>query len=141
MDHLVIILALNGALVLLLSLIAGMFLYLAILREHEQSAWHLLHAGGTGRGVMLLALAALLEYPDLPRGLLAASAWLILIFVWTSMLAMGIRAVMGARGLRLEGGLANRVVYVSYAVGTVTVFPGFALFIYGLTSRLGAAVA
>jgi len=136
MDHLVIILALNGALVLLLSLIAGMFLYLAILREHEQSAWHLLHAGGTGRGVMLLALAALIEYPALPFELLSAAIWMILFFVWSSMLAMATRALSGERGLRFEGGFANRLVWISYALGTLTVFPGFVLLTYGFVNAL-----
>jgi hypothetical protein len=136
MDQLVIILALNGALVLGVSLVAGMFLYLAILRDRDQAAWHLLHAGGTGRGVMLLALAALIEYPALSDQLTEIMAWLIIFFVWTSMLAMGVRAVSGERGLRLEGSFANRLVYVSYGLGTLTVFPGFAILIYGLIKAL-----
>ncbi len=136
MDQLVIILALNGVLVLTVSLFAGLFLYLAILQDKDQAAWHLLHAGGAGRGVMLLALAALIERPALSLELVTIAAWLIIFFVWTSMLAMGIRAVFGDRGLRLEGSLANRVVYLSYALGTVTVFPGFALLIYGLVKAL-----
>lgn len=136
MDQLVVILALNGALVLTVSLFAGLFLYLAILNGRDQAAWHLLHAGGTGRGVMLLALAALIQYPVLPFWLVSVAAWLIIFFVWTSMLAMGIRAIWGDRGLRLEGSLANRLVYLSYALGTVTVFPGFALLIYGLIKAL-----
>ncbi len=136
MDQLVIILALNGALVLTVSLFAGLFLYLAILQDKDQAAWHLLHAGGAGRGVMLLALAALIEQPALSLELVTIAAWLIIFFVWTSMLAMGIRAVCGDRGLRLEGSFANRVVYLSYALGTVTVFPGFALLIYGLAKAL-----
>jgi len=117
-------------------MIAGMFLYLAILRQREPAAWHLLHAGGTGRGVMLLALAALLEYPALSASLLQTAAWLIVFFVWSSMLAMAIRAVSGERGLRLEGSFANRLVYLSYALGTLTVFPGFALLIYGFARAL-----
>lgn len=136
MDQLVIILALNGALVLTVSLFAGLFLYLAILNGRDQAAWHLLHAGGAGRGVMLLALAALIQYPALPFWLVSLAAWLIIFFVWTSMLAMGIRAIRGDRGLRLEGSLANRLVYLSYALGTATVFPGFALLIYGLFKAL-----
>ena len=136
MERLALILALNGATVLLLSLVAGMFLYLAILHSREQAAWHLLHAGGTGRGVMLLALAALIEYPALSPLLLEAAVWMIVFFVWMSMLAMAIRAVCGDRGLRFEGSLANRVVWISYALGTLTVFPGLALLIYGFARAL-----
>ncbi len=136
MDRLVIILALNGALVLGVSLVAGMFLYLTILSDRDPAAWHLLHAGGTGRGVMLLALAALIELPALSDQLASISAWLIIFFVWASMLAMGIRAISGDRGLRFEGSFANRLVYVSYGLGTLAVFPGFALLIYGLIKAL-----
>ena len=136
MDRLVIILALNGALVLVIAMLAGLLLYLAILNERDQAAWHLLHAGGTGRGVMLLALAALVEYPDLPPSQITLAAWLILFFVWTSMLSMGIRAVSGARGLRFAGGIANRLAWVSYALGTLAVFPGFGLLIYGFGKAL-----
>ncbi len=138
MNQLAVILALNGALVLLVGLVAGMFLYLAILHQRDQAAWHLLHASGTGRGVMLLALAALVDYPALPLWLLETTAWLILFFVWTSMLAMATRAITGARGLRLEGSFANRLVYTSYGLGTLTVFPGFLLLIYGFASALWA---
>lgn len=136
MDQLVIILALNGALVLVISMIAGLFLYLSILNDRDPAAWHLLHAGGTGRGVMLLALAALIEIPALSDQLAAVSAWLIIVFVWTSMLAMGIRAISGDRGLRFDGPFANRLVYVSYGLGILAVFPGFALLIYGLLMAL-----
>lgn len=136
MDELVIILALNGALVLTLGMIAGLFLYLSILNDRDSAAWHLLHAGGTGRGVMLLALAALIERPALTQELATTAAWLIMFFVWTSMLAMGIRAISGDRGLRLEGSFPNRLVYISYGLGTLTVFPGFALLIYGLIKAL-----
>lgn len=136
MDRLAILLALNGMLVLLVSLVAGLFLYLAIKSGREQAAWHLLHAGGTGRAVMLLALAALVEYPSLTLEQMQAACWLVLVFVWTSMGAMGIRAVSGHRGLSLQGALANRMVYLLYAVGTVAIFPGCALLIFGLFNAL-----
>ena len=132
MNQLALYLALNGALVLVISMVAGLFLYLSILHGRDQAAWHLLHAGGSGRGVMLLALAALVEYPALPQWLMTLAAWGIIFFVWTSMLAMSIRAIRGDRGLRFEGGLANRAVWVSYGLGTLAIFPAFAVLIYGL---------
>ncbi len=136
MQNLPVILALNGAAVLFISMLAGMFLYLAIVHAREQAAWHLLHAGGSGRGVMLLALAALVEYPALPPWLTTIVVWLIIFFVWTSMLAMSIRAVFGDRGLRFEGGFANRLVWVSYGAGALAVFPAFGILIFGLASAL-----
>ena len=136
MDRLAILLALNGMLVLVVSLVAGLLLYLTIKKGRDEAGWHLLHAGGAGRAVMLLALAALVEYPSLTFGQMQAASWLVLIFVWTSMCAMGIRAVSGYRGLRLEGALANRIVYLLYAIGTVAIFPGCALLIFGLYAAL-----
>ncbi len=136
MDRLAIHLALNGALVLTISLFAGLFLYLAIRKEKQQAAWHLLHAGGTGRGVMLLALAAIIEYPVLPFWQLSTSAWLFIFFTWTSMVAMTIRAVTGERGLKCQGSTANKLVYIFYALGTVAIFPAIALLIYGLIMAL-----
>ena len=136
MDRLAIHLALNGALVLAVSLVAGLFLYLAIRNEKQQAAWHLLHAGGTGRGVMLLALAAIIEYPVLPFWLLSAAAWLFIFFTWTSMAAMTIRAVTGERGLKCQGSMANKLVYIFYVLGTVAIFPAIALLIYGLFMAL-----
>ena len=136
MERLAILLALNGMLVLVVSLVAGLFLYLAIRRGTKEEAWHLLHAGGAGRAVMLLALAALVEYPSLTYVQLQVACWLVLLFVWTSMGAMGIRAVSGNRGLRLEGALTNRIVYLLYAIGTVAIFPACALLIFGLYAAL-----
>ena len=136
MEHLVILLALNGMLVLVVSLCAGLFLYLAIKNDREQAAWHLLHAGGAGRAVMLLALAALVEYPALTLAQLQVACWLVLLFVWTSMLAMSIRAVSGQRGLRLEGSPGNRLVFLLYAIGTLAIFPGCGLLVYGFLAAL-----
>jgi hypothetical protein len=135
-DKLIIYLALNGALVLTVSLVAGLFLYLAIRDDKEQAAWHLLHAGGTGRGIMLLALAAIIKYPALSFWQLTTMVWLVILFVWTSMFAMGIRAVSGERGLKLTGSLTNKMVYILYALGTIAIFPACALLIYGLVKAL-----
>jgi len=72
----------------------------------------------------------------LPFELLSAAIWMILFFVWSSMLAMATRALSGERGLRFEGGFANRLVWISYALGTLTVFPGFVLLTYGFVNAL-----
>ena len=66
MHELTILLALNGAVVLTISIAAGLFLYRAILHERSDEArWHLVHLGGTVRGVMLIALAAIVPLPAL----------------------------------------------------------------------------
>ena len=118
---------------LTVSISAGLFLYWAILKtKSNEAAWHLVHSGGSVRGVMLIALAAIISLPALPSWQLSTFVWLMLFFVWTSMLAMIIAAVSGERGLRYDGSVTNELVYVLYAVGTVAVFPACLLLIVGL---------
>jgi hypothetical protein len=136
MQTLAIQLALNGAAVLLVSLLAGLLLYRAILFNGREAAWHLVHAGGSARGIMLMALAATIHLPALPDWQLASIAGLIIFFAWTSMLAMLIAAATGERGLRCSGSFANRLVYLLYGVGTVAVFPAFLWLIAGLLRAL-----
>lgn len=138
MDKLAIHLALHGSIVLTISILCGLFLYLAILNSKRVDVWHLVHAGGTSRGIMLIALAAIISIPALPLWQLSAMAWLMIFFVWTSMLAMIIAAISGERGLSFEGTGTNKVVYLLYAAGTITVFPACLLLIYGLFNAISA---
>jgi len=136
MDKLEIHLALHGVLVLTVSIVGGLLLYRAILTSTKQSAWHLLHAGGTARGILLIALAATIHLPALPFWQVVTIAWLIIFFVWTSMLAMLIAAASGDRGLRFSGSIANRLVYILYGVGTLAIFPACAWLASGLIKAL-----
>lgn len=136
MEKLAIHLALHGAAILTISLLAGLFLYSSILKNKNVAAWHLVHAGGSGRGVMLIALAAIMPLPKLPFWQLSTLIWLVIFFTWTSMLAMIIRAFSGKRGLRCEGSNANKLVFILYALGTIAIFPAFLLLIAGLINAL-----
>ena len=132
MDRLAIHLALHGALILTLSILAGFMIYRAILRGTREAGWHLLHAGGTARGVMLIAFAAIVHLLALDALYLAWFAWLMIVFAWTSTLAMLIAAATDDRGHHFSGSLANRLVFVLYGVGTVAVLPACALLAGGL---------
>jgi multisubunit Na+/H+ antiporter MnhG subunit len=136
MDKLAIHLALHGAVVLTISIAAGLCLYSAILKNKNEAAWHLVHAGGTVRGVMLMALAAIIHIPVLPLWQLSTLVWLIIFFVWTSMLAMIIAAASGDRGLGFSGSNTNKLVYILYALGTIAIFPACLLLIVGLFKAL-----
>lgn len=136
MDNLAIQLALHGSIVLVVSLISGLFLYADILKNKNKAAWHLSHAGGSARGIMLIALAAVIHLPDLPLWQVSTLVWLIIFFTWTSTLAMIIAAVSGERGLGFSGSITNKVVYVLYGVGVIAVFPAFLLLIFGLLNAL-----
>jgi hypothetical protein len=136
MESLPIHLALHGVLVLFLSVVGGLLLYRSILHHTNRADWHLLHAGGSARGILLIALSAVVDLPELPGWQIEAAAWSVVYFAWTSTLAMLIRAVTGETGFRLSGSTTNRVVFVLYASGAVVLFPGLLVLAYGLLRAL-----
>jgi hypothetical protein len=131
LDKLPILLALNGAAVLVVSLFGGLLLYRASLSNRHEHGWHLLHAGAAGRGIMLLALAPAARWTALPDWLLWTAAALIVVFVWTSTLAMIVVAVTGERGFGWFGPPANKCAFGLYAIGAAAVFSGLLLLIVG----------
>jgi hypothetical protein len=135
-ERLAVLLALNGALVLLVSMAAGLALYRTILARGNHADWHLLHAGGTSRGVMLIALGATVDLADLSDLATRTAAFLILYFAWTSVAAMILRALTGETGFRFAGRAANRITFFLYATGTVAVFLGFGIWAAGLLDAL-----
>jgi len=136
MDKLAIHLALHGVAVLTVSLCAGLYTYRAILHADRAAAWHLAHAGGSARGVMLVALAAIVRLPALPLWELSLAGWLLIFFSWTSVFAMIVAAASGERGLTLRGSNTNKLVFVLYLVGGVAVFPASIALIVGLLRAL-----
>jgi hypothetical protein len=137
METLPVHLALHGVVVLVLSFIAGLLLHRAIrLRQPGVGAWHLAHAGTSGRGVMLLAMAGTWPWLDLPAVTRLFVGVLLLVFVWTSVAAMLIAAATGHRGLTWEGSTTDRAVYGLYVAGTVAIFPAAVLLIAGFARAL-----
>ncbi len=136
MNNLAIHLGLHGILVLTVSVVGGLCLYRSILHKTNESHWHLLHSGGSARGIMLIALAAIIHLPVLPAWQLTMLVWFIIYFVWTSTLAMLIRAITGESGFRLSGSVTNKLVFVLYASGTLTLFPGLFFLAAGLLNAL-----
>lgn len=136
MEKLATHLALHGVTVLLVSTIGGMFLYRAISNKKHEAGWHLLHAGGSARGIMLIALAAIIDIPVLPFWQLSTLSWLIIFFVWTSTLAMILVAITGERGFGWYGSRINKLIYVLYGLGAITIFPAFLMLIWGLINAL-----
>ena len=126
------ILALNGALLLTVSMLAGLLLHRRLQAGEEDRGWHLVHASVSGRGLFLIALAAALPIVALPAPQHALLVRLLLFFAWSSTAAMTIGAVMGVRGQRWEPPAANQVMYLVYVAGAVAVFPAMALLIAGL---------
>lgn len=136
MSTLSIHLALHGVAVLTVSILAGVFLHRAILNTKNEAAWHLLHSGGSARGILLIALAAIIHIPDLPSWQLSTAVWLMIFFTWTSMLAMIMVALSGERGFGWFGSKTNKFIYVLYVLGAIAVFPACLLLIIGLINAL-----
>lgn len=136
MDRLALHLALHGLAVITYSVIAGLVLWRTLHRDEDGSHWHLVHASGTVRGVLLLALAPVIEFPALPEWLVATAAWLIIWFAWTSVLAMTIRALSGERGFYIGGSVANRIVFGLYAMGAIGLFPACTILLVGVLRAL-----
>ena len=136
MDRLAAFLALNGCLALVATMIGGLLLYRSIVDGRRPEDWHLVHAGGTSRGVMLLALAATIRFAELPQSQLELASKLIVYFVWASILAMFLRAATGHLGYSLKGPALNRLIFLLYASGVAAVFVGFAWLIYGFIVAL-----
>lgn len=130
------LLALNGVLVVFLCSAAGFFLYRNLLQGQDPHAWHLLHAGGTARGILLIALAGTIELAGLEVNLAALAAGLVIVFVWASTLAMLLRAVTGETGFQFSGRLANRLGFALYGLGVLSLFPGLSLLAWGLARAL-----
>jgi hypothetical protein len=136
MDNLAIHLALHGVMVLTVSVVGGVLLYRSILRDTNRADWHLLHAGGSARGILLIALSGTIGLVDLESWQLATAVWFVIYFAWTSTLAMLIRAYSGQTGFRFAGSGTNRFVYLLYASGALVLFPGLLLLAVGLFNAL-----
>ena len=136
MDTLAIYLALHGVAVLIVSVFGGLVLHRAILKNKNEAGWHLLHAGGSARGILLIALAAIIHLLALPFWQLSTLVWLMIFFTWTSMLAMIMVAVSGERGFGWFGSKSNKLIYVLYVLGAIAVFPACFLLIFGLFNAL-----
>ena len=136
MNDLAIHLALHGVMVLTVSVVGGLLLYRSILRGTNRADWHLLHAGGSARGILLIALAGVIDLVDLKSWLIATAVCFVIYFAWTSTLAMLIRAYSRETGFRFAGSKTNKFVYVLYASGALVLFPGLLMLAMGLFRSL-----
>jgi hypothetical protein len=132
MEQLSIQLVFHGVLVLVVSILGGVVLWRVLLKQDYGPQWHLLHAGGTVRGVLLIALSSVLHFPVLPLTALSIMIWLFIISIWASVFAMLIAALTGDRGLQNRGAFANRLIYLLYVIHAVTLIPAFLILMYGL---------
>lgn len=136
MDKSAVYLALNGVLILLVSLISGRWFSRAITTKGNEVAWRVVHSGGSMGGIMLIAFSSLVS-------LLVLSPWAMVVFVWSSIagtwlfiLAMIAAAVTGERGLTNGGSLINQGIYHTYIVAAFSSLVGCGILLAGLYGAL-----
>ena len=129
-------LALNGVLVVIVSSAAGILLYLNLVRGEDPHDWHLLHAGGTARGVFLIGLGGTINITGLQDSVALLSAGLVVVFVWASTIAMVLRGITGETGFGLSGGSTNRIGFILYGIGVLSLFPGLIILAWGFAKSL-----
>ena len=131
MEKLAAALALNGVALILFASLIGLLLARALHRGDVSEHWHLLHASGTSRGIMLVALSAAIEFAELPYSHLLWATAFVLFFAWTSVMAMFLRGLSGERGFHPGGSLANKAVFYLYASGTIALPIGLVWLLVG----------
>jgi hypothetical protein len=125
-------LALHGVFVLTVGMLAGAGLHVAIRRGAREAGWHLAHAGTSGRGILLIALAGVLPGLALPPDRLRLCVDLLLFFAWSSAGAMVVGAVLNVRGQGWQPPASNKAMYAVYVAGVAAVAPAVVLLIEGL---------
>lgn len=146
------LLVLNGAGLLISSLLAGWFYFFFLLgaidlwpfvRDVEvdipgdRRAWNMAHLEGITNGLILIALGAAAPFLRLgPRGQ-TALFWSSLTFAWMFTLPAIANAVFGTRGLEYGGGpfpgdvLINNIIFLSGWPAMIGVHIGVPLFAWG----------
>ena len=129
------LLALHGAIVLLLGLLSGLPAVAEELAGLQPTRWRATHGALLLAGVWLLATAALLPSLVLPPRQRKALAWSLIITGYAFTSAALIQAGTGVRALAPQGTVSS---WVAYAANLVTVAAGvFA----ALLTMLGARAA
>lgn len=136
MEQSMIILAINGVLILTISLISGGWFANAITTKGNEVAWRVVHSGGSMGGIMLIAFASLLPLVVLPQWAETLFLCSITLSAWLFIIAMIAAAITGQRGLKPGGSLINRGVYYFYIIASILSLVGCGLLLKGLYSAL-----
>jgi len=136
MEQSIIYLALNGVLVLIVSLISGRWFSKAIKSGGNEVAWRVVHSGGSMGGIMLIAFSSLVPLLALSKLNSTLFVWFSIIGTWLFVIAMTVAAITNERGLKSQGSLTNKGVYFTYMFGAVFTLVGCGLLVVGLYSAL-----
>ncbi|MCB0331456.1 MAG: hypothetical protein KDD70_17415 [Bdellovibrionales bacterium] len=99
MEFLKIFLALQGALILLMSFIGGVCFAKAITSGKGEVAWRVVHSERSIAGIMPLALVPILPLLALPFWRLHCFTWSFSLGTWILIIGIIAAAITGSRGL------------------------------------------
>lgn len=133
--------ALHGALVILLGLLAGIPYALVVTGAMggEERAWRMAHAEGIQNGMMMLAVAGIAGRLSLDARRSSLCAWSLIVASYGNVIASIVGASTGNRGLALAMPLANVVVYALFVVAIFGVLTGLGLVVQGARAALRSA--
>jgi hypothetical protein len=129
-----------GSLFVMVGLLAGVPLWLAVIRGKDREvvrAWRVAHTTITMDGILLIALGLLLHSIPIPESASRPAVWALVSsgfgFVW----AMVTGAWKGIRGLTPKPYGLNTLLFAGHVVGAAGSLVGMALIIYGFCNAPG----
>lgn len=146
------LLVLNGAGLLISSIVAGWFYFFFLLGAidlwpfvtdipveigGDRRAWNMAHLEGITNGLILLALAAVAPYVKLGDRGYTLLFWASLTFAWLFTLPAIANAIFGTRGLEFGGGpfegdvLINNIIFICGWPAMIGVHIALPLFLWG----------
>ncbi|MGH9889224.1 MAG: hypothetical protein ACREBE_27065 [bacterium] len=131
----------NGALVVLLGLLAGFPYALVVTGQMagEERAWRMAHLEGLLNGMLALIAAGVWDSLVLSARQRRWLALSLILAAWGNAVASILAASAGVRGLALAGPPLNAVVYLLFVAAIVAVFIGVGLLVRGGALAIGAA--
>jgi len=125
---------LNGVIVLLAGLVAGLPFWLAILRGDSAAncqAWRVAHATLIGQGLLMLIIALALPRIALSREAIWMAVWSLIAGGYGFVFAMTVGACTGRRGLWPRPWGLNTVLFAGHGIGALGLFVAVCLVLYG----------
>jgi hypothetical protein len=123
----------HGAVVILLGLVAGFPLAFVITGSlvSSERAWRMAHLEGLLNGLLLLAIAGVVDGLALDGRKPVVLFWALIITAYGNLIASVIAASANVRGLEPGGSFANTLTYLLFMVAVVTVVVALALVAHG----------
>lgn len=134
MQHATLQLILHGAIIALIGTLCGIPFGRAIVGRKDEAVirgWRVAHTGilSTGIGIVVIGLAI----PYLKGGspsLVSAMEWATIISGYAFAIGLTLGPIVGQRGLRPRGPLANLLVYTGNAIGSLGWLVGSVIFVW-----------